>query len=288
LSTRQTHQLAATIEAELVASVELVAALEMAGSVADEDKATLRRALAEAKAAGVGVATVAEAEAVLRRLEPGRRLGSGFEADDSQAAKRRRLQGGVASAAGAGAGTAVPGSTASPSLRRWAVCLVEAAVLKRRKQEAVENEDFDLALEVKRREADVAKRLEQARQSCQAQSGGGSGGAPDPALVAELEGLKAQKAQAVEQEDFALAAELRKRERAVEQQLQSGQGSSTGGGGGAEEAEVFQEVLRLLEVEGMQVWLAEADPGVTACVQDAIPALWRAVASDLGASATAS
>lgn len=82
----------------------------------------------------------------------------------------------------------------------------KAAMLERlaqRKRKAIDQEDFDLAAKLKKREVEVANQ-------------------PDPPSSAELQRLAAEKAAAVEAEDYDLAASLRKRQQELEAALKSG------------------------------------------------------------------
>lgn len=250
--------------AEVSRMLELMLALELAGSVAEDDKAALRRAVFQAKSAGARSTAVSEAERLLRRLD-----GVAAPPVEASAAKRRRLEAPSSS------------STASPAVRKCAGIALELAALRVRKREAVEAEDFDLALEVKQCEAEAAARLEQA----QLQNGTAGGAAPTgaglAALAAELERVRAEKHMAVERENFPEAARLRDREKALEQQTSSGSDAI----GGGRDADIAQEALRLLEQGGAQVLTAAGIPAAsTACLKDAGEALWQAVAADLRAA----
>merc|ERR1712008_318373 len=101
--------------------------------------------------------------------------------------------------------------------REWALWRLEVAILHCRKQRCVEDEDFDLALEVKLLEGSAAKRLEAAKQRY-TDSHAGSGNSADGSDVAtQLAELERQKQKAAADEDFELCAQLQAKKRDLEQ-----------------------------------------------------------------------
>lgn len=258
---------------ELAATMELVNTLALTGSVTQEDLASLRRGVAKAiSAGGVDPLIVSQANETLQRLES-----SAIPDAGGSSAKRQRTDAGPAEAAApqVAAGT-------SASLQRWGLSLLELSVLKCRKSQAVESEDFDLAQEIKKREGPAATRLAAAKQQHLAEAGGGAGvgaaaGQQDPAVAAQLEAIKVQKQEAVEAENFALAAELRKKEKAILEEAALG----AIGGSSAKDAEAAQAAFKLLEGAGPEGVLPALDPGVAACADEATVDFWQAVATDL-------
>jgi len=171
-----------------------------------------------------------------------------------------------------------------------ATLVSQLAELERRKRRAIEEEDFDLAAELK------SEQLELERQHPAATP------TPAPARAEELERVQAAKLLAVEEEDYGLAAELKRRE---EQLLLA---ASTGSGGGrrppgsdrgSEEREdeasqdpaaaaaaqdrAVKAARRLLADMGPEVVLLTLDPAVAECAAGAGPEIWDAVAADLKA-----
>merc|ERR1719265_287620 len=94
--------------------------------------------------------------------------------------------------------------------------VAQIADIEQQKQQAAEDEQFDLALELKQKKSALEARL----AACRAGGGGGGGsssaasssnaGADKEKLQNELNQLKADKAEALEVEDFQKAASLRK------------------------------------------------------------------------------
>ena len=74
-----------------------------------------------------------------------------------------------------------PGS--AEKLHQWSLCLFELTLLQCRKRKAVEQEDFDFAHAIKRREVSAGSRLADARQSFLASAADASGGSASLASV---------------------------------------------------------------------------------------------------------
>merc|ERR1712039_71576 len=92
-------------------------------------------------------------------------------------------------------------------LRPWASCLLETTYLQCRKRRAVENEDFTIAVAAKSAEPAVSSRLSTARQ--RALSAG--------ANRKDWEDLFQRKLKAVADEDFKTAADLKRKQAALEE-----------------------------------------------------------------------
>eukprot|EP00747_Dinoflagellata_sp_TGD_P067906 gnl/TRDRNA2_/TRDRNA2_155491_c1_seq3.p1 gnl/TRDRNA2_/TRDRNA2_155491_c1~~gnl/TRDRNA2_/TRDRNA2_155491_c1_seq3.p1 ORF type:complete len:219 (+),score=79.63 gnl/TRDRNA2_/TRDRNA2_155491_c1_seq3:188-844(+) len=144
---------------------------------------------------------------------------------------------------------------------------VKLQELEQRKRKAVEDEDFDLAAELKgkQRELEEQKRRRTEQQAC-------SQGADDE----ELARVRAQKLAAVEAENFELAAQLRRRELELSKRLPS--------------ARAAEGALKLLAPDKPEALDGEAalrscNPQVVECAAGAGPDLWAAVAAELRAAA---
>lgn len=188
----------------------------------------------------------------------------------------------------------------------WSLCRLEMAMLRCCKRKAVEAEDFDLAHEVKMREADVSARLEAARQRFLSSHSDGHGPSAHLAELGcrkrqaaaeedfelcaelqkqqqeleqrhrevqpaqELERVRARKREAVEQENFELADDLKRQESELERHLSRQQGF-----------QVEEAALALLAEAGPEALLLCCDPGVAGFAVGAGPDFWQGVAADL-------
>eukprot|EP00929_Paragymnodinium_shiwhaense_P111755 TRINITY_DN80041_c0_g1_i1.p1 TRINITY_DN80041_c0_g1~~TRINITY_DN80041_c0_g1_i1.p1 ORF type:complete len:1461 (-),score=549.31 TRINITY_DN80041_c0_g1_i1:134-4435(-) len=123
-------------------------------------------------------------------------------------------------AAPAAAAPALPGGKGEEELRQWAMCLLEIAVIKSRKRQAVEGEDFDVAERCRQLTEKAKNRLSSAEVEflggpC-APSSSSSSTAPSSERQAKLAELAQRKQKAVEDEDFELAEDLRQQLQALE------------------------------------------------------------------------
>lgn len=163
-------------------------------------------------------ATFGEANPAKRRkIETGEEFEAG-EDDTSGVAQSMDEAAALASALdeaiNAAAGAAATNEEAS---REWALCRLEVAILHCRKQRCVEDEDFDLALEVKLLEGSAAKRLEAAKQRYTDSHAGSGNSADGPDVATQLAELERQKQKAAADEDFELCAQLQAKKRDLEQ-----------------------------------------------------------------------
>merc|ERR1712087_161917 len=126
------------------------------------------------------------------------------------------------------------------------------ADLGRQKQEAVEKEDFDLAVQLKQRQQD--REL-----------------SSSSAASEELQRIRGEKQVAVEAEQFDVAKDLKKREQELEAQLRS------------EDVQGITAALRLLDESASNhaVLRQKLDEGVAAFVKIDESSLWEAIASAL-------
>ncbi|CAJ1351777.1 unnamed protein product [Effrenium voratum] len=290
--------------------VVLVAALELAGVAQEEDAATYRAAYEEARDAGVDRQRLAEAEEMLQRLDqpskveadaawlngnfPSLVLGmpDGITVGDSDASapvfpplppvcmavtetegKRRKAE--------------MPGTEVKEepedgpdALRKWSLRMIEVALLQCRKKKAAEMEDFDLAHRLKQREPAATLRLTAARRACLACKDVPAGEAAEdrkrqrsPEEEEELQSVKRQKQDAVEEEDFARASELRRRELELERRLRG------------DDARAAAAALQLLSESSPEDLICNFDPGVAECASGTGPEVWEAVLADLRAAA---
>eukprot|EP00931_Biecheleriopsis_adriatica_P117984 TRINITY_DN93454_c0_g1_i1.p1 TRINITY_DN93454_c0_g1~~TRINITY_DN93454_c0_g1_i1.p1 ORF type:complete len:535 (-),score=182.81 TRINITY_DN93454_c0_g1_i1:51-1622(-) len=263
---------------ELSSAAELLSSLQEAGAVDEEAEAAFAAAVREAASAGVDSSLVAESEAWLDRLSAARakeaallqRKAAAPASEDAQPSKRQKT-----SEASESAPSDSAGGEDGALQREWALRLVESTVLRCRKLKAVEQEDFDLALELKQQEPAVASRLEAARSACQAasQPSGDSRAADKEAL--EL--VRRQKQEAVEQEDYDRAAELKEKELELERH---------GQGGGDGDVCVASAALRLLASSSPEALLSSFDSSLALSAETAGPELWEAVTSELRSAAT--
>lgn len=272
---------------ELADAGVLIGALERAGVVQAEDVATYKAAYDEANAAGVERHKLSEAEAILRRVdgvneeaaapafppEPPSSLPVAAAASEPEA-KRRKVEVSAADAKKE-LGEETP-------MQRWSICMIEVSLLQCRKRKAVEDEDFDLAHSLKKLEAAASERLAAARE--QAVSSG-STGADEEAdeskrkrlkVDEELQDIKRAKKQAVENEDYGKASELRRREQELEKSQR---------GDDATASTAAAELLKKFGPDGLATVF---DPSVAECAASAGPIVWEAVGTDLQGAASGS
>eukprot|EP00930_Biecheleria_cincta_P039257 TRINITY_DN27000_c0_g1_i1.p1 TRINITY_DN27000_c0_g1~~TRINITY_DN27000_c0_g1_i1.p1 ORF type:complete len:1619 (-),score=376.47 TRINITY_DN27000_c0_g1_i1:52-4908(-) len=273
---------------ELADAGVLIGALERAGVVQAEDVATYKAAYEEAKAAGVERHKLSEAEAILRRVdgvkeeapafppEPPSSLPVAAAASEPEA-KRRKVE--------------LPPVDVKKELgeetpmQRWSICMIEVALLQCRKRKAVEDEDFDLAHSLKKHEAAASERLAAAReQAVSSGSAGASGGAEEgeeskrkrQKVDEELQEIKRAKKEAVENENYSKASELRRREQELEKSQRG------------DDATAATAAVELLKKFGPVGLAAVFEASVAACAAGAGTDVWEAVGADLQVAASGS
>ncbi|CAK9034820.1 unnamed protein product [Durusdinium trenchii] len=243
-------------ETELLSAMELVQSLEMSGAVDEETEVVFAAAVREAETAAVSGPLLADANVRLARLAAQReaqlsqKRAATAEVDSNS--KRQKTQETEEN------GEGDTGVTDGNALQEWARSLLESALLICCKRNAVEAEDFDLALALKQQEAAVGDRVQKVKEKCQA--------TPDD--FAQLEEVRRQKLEAVEKEDYDRAMELKELEKQLQNRRQ------------LEEVHAIAAAARLLSDSRPEDLL----PGLLPTLADqakAAPELWHQVAEEL-------
>merc|ERR1711924_323788 len=94
-------------------------------------------------------------------------------------------------------------------LRQWSVCLLELALIRSKKRQAVDSEDFGLASKCRLMEDATNERLKAAQAECMGSATASSSSASSSDRNAKLAELTDRKQRAVEEEDYDLAEELK-------------------------------------------------------------------------------
>ncbi|CAE7257335.1 UPL6 [Symbiodinium sp. KB8] len=298
----------------------LVAALELAGVVQEEDEATYRAAYDEAQQAGVDPRRLSEAEEILSRLSlphHSQAAGAAPEPDSFDFLQMSAAGAeGVASEATEDKAVFPPMPPSAPvivavseseakrrkaelgdagevkdeaaaeggveALRKWSLRMIEVSLLQCRKRKAVEMEDFDLAHRLKQREPAATLRLTAARQSCLACKD-----APAASEEADTEERKRLRNQ--EEEELQTvkrqkqeAVELEDYARASELRRRELELERRKRG---DDSQAAAAALQMLGDSPPEVLIHHFDPGVAECAQGAGSEVWEAVSADLQAAA---
>lgn len=307
-------------ERELADAGVLVAALELAGVVQEEDEATYRAAYDEAQQAGVDPRRLSEAEEILSRLSlphHSQAAGAAPEPDSFDFLQMSAAGAeGVASEATEDRPVFPPMPPSAPvivavseseakrrkaelgdagevkdeaaaeggveALRKWSLRMIEVSLLQCRKRKAVEMEDFDLAHRLKQREPAATLRLTAARQSCLACKD-----APAASEEADTEERKRLRNQ--EEEELQTvkrqkqeAVELEDYARASELRRRELELERRKRG---DDSQAAAAALQMLGDSPPEVLIHHFDPGVAECAQGAGSEVWEAVSADLQAAA---